>query len=68
MLFWKNGRGRGTLTSANIARICIAEPATELDPRISAFAKMAKKKITSSKSVVTTKNSKSSQNRSLVRP
>ncbi|KAL8519783.1 hypothetical protein ACS0TY_010645 [Phlomoides rotata] len=66
VLFWKNGRGRGTLTSANIARICITEPATQLDPRISAFTIMAKKKITSSDSIFTRKkDSELSQNRSL---
>lgn len=51
VLFWQHGRGRGTLTSSDIAGICIVEPATQIDPRISAFAIMAKKKITSSKSI-----------------
>lgn len=45
LLFWKHGRGCGTLTSVNIASICILDSAFQIDPRISAFAKMAKKKI-----------------------
>ncbi|KAH6829321.1 hypothetical protein C2S53_011545 [Perilla frutescens var. hirtella] len=49
VLYWQHGRVRGTLTSVNIASICVLEPATQIDPRICAFAKMAKKKIKSLK-------------------
>ncbi|XP_057768231.1 uncharacterized protein LOC130988421 isoform X3 [Salvia miltiorrhiza] len=51
VLVWQHGRGRGTLTSVNIASICFLEPATQIDPRISAFAKMARKNTTSFKSM-----------------
>lgn len=53
VIFWKHGRGRDTLTSANIASICFLDPATQIDPRICAFTKMAKKKITNSISTAT---------------
>ncbi|KAI3467917.1 hypothetical protein Pfo_024580 [Paulownia fortunei] len=51
VLFWLHGRGRGTLTSANIASICTLERVTQIDPRISAFVILAKEKITSSTSI-----------------
>ncbi|KAL8519802.1 hypothetical protein ACS0TY_010659 [Phlomoides rotata] len=51
LLFWKHGRGHGTITSAKIASICIIKPAIGIDYRISAFAKMAKEKIKSSKCI-----------------
>ncbi|KAL6580713.1 hypothetical protein OROMI_006636 [Orobanche minor] len=37
VLFWLHGRGRGTLTSTNIASICTLECVPQVDPRISAF-------------------------------
>ncbi|GFQ03180.1 hypothetical protein PHJA_002461800 [Phtheirospermum japonicum] len=50
VLFWLHGRGRGTLTSANIANICTLDRFSQVDPRISGFLTFAKEKITSSKS------------------
>ncbi|KAL1563345.1 hypothetical protein AAHA92_05821 [Salvia divinorum] len=60
VLFWKHGRGRGTLTSVSIASICFLDTATHIDPRIIAFAKMARKSHAS-----ITNDSESSQNRPL---
>ena len=61
VLFWKHGRGRGTLTSVSIASICFLDTATHIDPRIIAFAKMARKSHSS-----ITNDSESSQKRPLV--
>ncbi|XP_047951608.1 uncharacterized protein LOC125196975 isoform X2 [Salvia hispanica] len=60
VLFWKHGRGRGTLTSVSIASICFLDTATHIDPRIIAFAKMARKSHSS-----ITNDSESSQKRPL---
>ncbi|KAL3651201.1 hypothetical protein CASFOL_004203 [Castilleja foliolosa] len=51
VLFWLHGRGRGTLTSANIANICTLVPFSQVDSRISGFLKFAKEKIASSQSM-----------------
>ncbi|KAG8365743.1 hypothetical protein BUALT_Bualt17G0003600 [Buddleja alternifolia] len=51
LLSWEHGPGCGTLTFVNIGSICIVEPVFEVDHRISAFAILAKEKITSSKSI-----------------
>lgn len=62
VLFWQHGRGRGTLTSVNIASICFLEPATQIDPRIGAFARMAKKNVLSFKSISNLANLDSASN------
>ncbi|KAL6572654.1 hypothetical protein OROMI_013612 [Orobanche minor] len=47
VLFWKHGRGRGTLSPATIENLCLLKPASQIDPRISNFTEVAKRKIDS---------------------
>ncbi|KAL8034874.1 hypothetical protein ABFX02_12G059300 [Erythranthe guttata] len=49
VLFWKHGRGDGTLTTANIGSICTLESDYQIDPRIFDFVTLVKQKISSSK-------------------
>uniref|UniRef100_A0A5B7AJB6 SAWADEE domain-containing protein n=1 Tax=Davidia involucrata TaxID=16924 RepID=A0A5B7AJB6_DAVIN len=45
VLLWQHGPKEGTLTSTNIANICLIQSAAQVDPRVASFSKMAKEKI-----------------------